>query len=221
MKTLKDEKGNIILLTLGTFAIMSLLFVLVFHFAKVFVVKESASNYSDQASLAAASVMHENLVEEIENYDRSLPGFIDEIVHAKKLQEKIEERKQELQGQSDWLELELELKAINEVLDVELQSNNPFIKGFIDRALDDAKAEIPGAVERTILQNGGHLDGTEIEFTSDYRVEVTTSVRFKALLFDDYIPERNRYVKQSSESPSFVFLRQMNDSQWRYWEKEF
>ncbi|QFT87766.1 hypothetical protein FIU87_03790 [Bacillus sp. THAF10] len=221
MKKLKDEKGNIILLTLGTFAVMGLLFVLVFHFAKVFVVKESASNYSDQASLAAASVLHEKLVEEIENYDRSLPGFIDELVDAESLQDKIERRKQELRGTSDWLELELELKAINEVLKEELESNNPFLKDYMDRALNNAKAEIPDAVERTILNNDGHLDGTEIEFTNDFRIEVTTSVRFTALLFDDYIPERNRYVKQKSESPSFVFLRNMNDSQWRYWKKEF
>ncbi|CAG9620270.1 Tad domain-containing protein [Sutcliffiella rhizosphaerae] len=221
MKSLKDQRGNVILLTLGIFAVMSLLFLLVFHFAKVFVVKESASNYSDQASLAAASVLYEKLVEEIENYDRSLPGFIDELIDAENLQDKIEERKQQLRGTSDWLEFELNLKAVNEVLEEELKSNNPFLKDYIELALNNAKAEIPQAVERTIRNNDGHLDGTEIEFTNNYRIEVTTSVRFTALQFDQYIPERNRYVKQSSVSPTFVFLKQMNDSQWRNWKRQY
>lgn len=214
-KTLKEERGNTMLLTLGMVFVMALMLVVILNFANVFVVKEVASSNAEQASLVGASLVVEKLKEEIENYEDSLLGLIEEVVDET-ITEKIENRKNEIKYETNWLEHELELKAMNDVLEKELRDGNIVLRGYIITALNRATNEMPHLVQSNIVANKGEVGGTRIRFNSDYRLEVETYVEFSMIKMENYVSDDKQKVKQTGESPSFSFLKELPFYSWSY-----
>lgn len=220
----KSEKGNISLLVMGLMGVTMIMFLVVLSFSKVFAIKEKASTASEQASYAATSVIYEVAMESVEEYDRSLPGKVDEVID-KTLQEKIEEKKEERLTFNPFLsENEAKIEAINEVISDELKNGGgPGIglglgvrKELLNKILLDnltresTNQRIRSAVADIILNNDGLLEGTIIDYLDDYQIKIETSARYEALKYDELIPEDKRKLKQKAKGPEIDFFKELN-----------
>lgn len=87
---LQEERGNAALFMIGLLSIMMVLFVFVFNLSKIFAVKEEANTTAQQASLAATSVLYDQLDEAIEEYEKGLIGTVDS--YPESIGQKIEKR---------------------------------------------------------------------------------------------------------------------------------
>lgn len=220
----KSEKGNISLLVMGLMGVTMIMFLVVLSFSKVFAIKEKASTASEQASYAATSVIYEVAMESVAEYDRSLPGKVDEVID-KTLQEKIEEKKEERLTFNPFLsENEAKIEAINEVISDELKNGGgPGIglglgvrKELLNKILLDnltresTNQRIRSAVADIILNNDGLLEGTIIDYLDDYQIKIETSARYEALKYDELIPEDKRKLKQKAKGPKIDFFKELN-----------
>ena len=215
MRWWKEERGNAMLLTLGTVAIMAIMLIIVANFSKVFIVKEIASSTAEQASLVAAAIVVEKVKEEIEEYEDTLKGKLEDLLDES-LTEKIEKRKQAIQHETNWLKHELEIRAMNDVLTEELKAGNNELRVFLLKAMQRATNEIPSIVENNIKANNGKVNGTIISINENNRLQVETHVEYSMMKLDKYVPGDKQQVKQKSESPSLSFFRELGYNGWKY-----
>lgn len=229
----KSEKGNISLLVMGLMGITMIMFLVVLSFSKVFAIKEKASTASEQASYAATSVIYEVVMESVEEYDRSLPGKVDEVID-KTLKERIEEKKEERLTFNPFLsENEAKIEAMNEVISDELKNGGgPGLglglgvrKELLNKILLDnltsesTNQRIRSAVADIIMNNDGLLEGTTIDYLDKYQIKIETSARYEALKYDELIPEDKRKLKQKAKGPEIDFIKELNG--WTDYRIEF
>ncbi|KZE67327.1 hypothetical protein AWM68_19605 [Fictibacillus phosphorivorans] len=229
----KSEKGNISLLVMGLMGVTMIMFLVVLSFSKVFAIKEKASTASEQASYAATSVIYEVVMESVEEYDRSLPGKVDEVID-KTLKEKIEEKKEERLTFNPFLsENEAKIEAINEVISDELKNGGGPGQGLglgvrkellnkilLDKLTSDSTNQrIRSAVADIIMNNDGLLEGTTIDYLDKYQIKIETSARYEALKYDELIPEDKRKLKQKAKGPEIDFIKELNG--WTDYRIEF
>jgi hypothetical protein len=210
IKKVRNEKGNITLLTLGLLGVTMIMFLVVLSFSKVFAIKEKASTASQQASIAATSVFYEVVDEAIEEYDTSIPGELNGVVD-KTIEEKIKDKKEELMTYNPFLSSnEANIQAINDVLSDELTSNGPkklILNDIILRHLQNSDERIKQSVADVISTNGGMVEGSTINLLDHNQVTVETYARYEALKYDELIPEDKRKLKQEAKGPEVDFIK--------------
>lgn len=209
MNWIRNDKGNITLLTLGLLGVMVLLFAVVLNLVKVYAVKQQASNAAQQASLAATSEIYRALttaIQEADDLGLLCPGGLDPW--PKTISEQIEEKKNQLSSQHpSWSERELELEAIDRVLAETLPDlKYSCVKQKVESQLEQSRSSIQQAVLDTILSDGGDPVGTILKINDQHRVEVRTSSLYRALKYDEWIPEEKRKVTQVGMGPALPFL---------------
>ncbi|WP_197468145.1 hypothetical protein [Fictibacillus phosphorivorans] len=221
------------MLVMGLMGVTMIMFLVVLSFSKVFAIKEKASTASEQASYAATSVIYEVVMESVEEYDRSLPGKVDEVID-KTLKEKIEEKKEERLTFNPFLsENEAKIEAINEVISDELKNGGGPGQGLglgvrkellnkilLDKLTSDSTNQrIRSAVADIIMNNDGLLEGTTIDYLDKYQIKIETSARYEALKYDELIPEDKRKLKQKAKGPEIDFIKELNG--WTDYRIEF
>lgn len=217
MKVLRNEKGNMTLLLLGSISIFTLMLGAVLSFSNVFIKKEQASDNAEQASLVASSIVLERLEEAIYDYDDSIRGEVEDFL-GKSLEKKVEKKQEQLKNQDPELSnSEAKHQAINAVLKTELQKGNQDLQQEVAQQLRYAESEIISAVRRNISENNGEISGTEISlFNNQNRIEISTATRYKAVQFDAYYPDNKRNIEQIGQGPTFDFIEGMSNWSWRY-----
>jgi Putative Flp pilus-assembly TadE/G-like len=220
----KNQKGNISLLVLGLMGVTMIMFLVVLSFSKVFAIKEKASTAAEQASYAATSVIYEVTMDSVKEYDESLPGKVEDVIDQT-LQERIEEKKQDLLAYNPFLsENEGKIQAINKVVSEELTTDGGFGLGLglgVRKELlnsillnnlrsESTNQKIRSAVSDVILSNGGILEGTTVEYLDQFQIKVETSARYEALKYDELIPEDKRKLKQKAKGPEIDFMKELN-----------
>ncbi|MCR8850840.1 pilus assembly protein TadG-related protein [Rossellomorea sp. SC111] len=214
---LQEERGNAALFMIGLLSIMMVLFVFVFNLSKIFAVKEEANTTAQQASLAATSVLYDQLDEAIEKYEsREIIGVVDS--HPESIEEKIEKKEIQLRsdaGYNDYSENEIKLEAIDIVLTEELRH------GLGKDKLDDILGEeiyqqtLPDMVSQaksTIIQNDGNLTDATLTI-KDGQVFVHASNTMEGTSFKGFFQDIKEDLFQTSAGPKVDFIEELSNFQ--------
>ncbi|MET3730252.1 hypothetical protein ABID52_003893 [Fictibacillus halophilus] len=211
-KQFSNEKGNIALLTLGLMSVMIIMFLFLTNFVKVFSIKEQASTNAQQASLAATSIVYEEVDEAIDEYEMTLIANGKEILEGESLSERINKRQEQY---SDLNQNEAHIKAVDEVLSEELSGNGIDTKILNDILIENLTnsqtiESLKYEVSEVISSNKGTVANSEIVFMDDSQITVKTSSKYKALKFDSFIPDDQRDINQTGTGPEISFIEYLD-----------
>ncbi|MCA1042488.1 hypothetical protein LCM00_23650 [Bacillus infantis] len=206
---MNNEKGNTTLFMISFFGIFALMFMMIANFANVLIEKQHASNNAEQASLVASGIILEALNTAISEYDKEVIRRLleDPDLDLEKLREKVDDEINALPA--DYKQYEKKHIAINNVLKRELPGNG-LLQEKVLAELTNAESQIPYEVGANISGNNGKVEETAIFLNDKNRIEVETSTRYKAVKFDEYFSENQRYIKQRGQGPSFDFAEAMS-----------
>jgi hypothetical protein len=211
-KRLSNEKGNIALLTLGLMSVMIIMFLFLTNFVKVFSIKEQASTNAQQASLAATSVVYEEVDEAIDEYEMTLIANGKKIFEGESLSERIDKRQDQY---TDVSQNEAHIKATDEVISEELSGIGLNQKILNDILLDHLTSsqtieEIKYEVADVISSNRGTVANSDIYYMDDSQITVKTSSKYKAVKFDSFIPDDKRDINQTGTGPEISFVKYLD-----------
>lgn len=219
---LQQERGNAALFMIGLLSIMMVLFVFVFNLTKIFAVKEEANTTAQQASLAATSVLYDQLDEAIEEYEKEIIGIVDS--YPESIEQKIEKKETELQsdaGYNDYSVNEIKLEAMDIVLTDELRH------GIGRKELDyKLGQEITNGIlpdmmsqaQSTILENDGNLSEATLSI-KDGQVFVHASNTVEGTAFKGFFQDLKEDLFQTSAGPKVDFIEELSAFQNKVVEK--
>ncbi|UJL47031.1 hypothetical protein KFZ58_03550 [Virgibacillus sp. NKC19-16] len=202
-----NEDGNIILFVLGMLSIIMILFVFVLNMGMGLAVKEQSGTTANQASMAASSVLYEEVRQVIFEYeDDTLEGALQAFFED--IEEKVDDKVSELSGSftyNDWSANEIELEAFDIVLKEELET--PVIREKLNELLADEDIEslVINKAREAIVQNGGQLDGAELMIENN-RIHVRAANEFESTSYDGIMAGINENIYQESAGPEIDFL---------------
>jgi hypothetical protein len=223
MRKLQNENGNTMLFTLGMLSIMMIMFLFVVNLTKVLAVKENSNTSSQQASLAATSVLYEELWDRFSDYEElpELPEMpiipeppdlpeLPELPIIKSLGEKIIEREQELEPKfayRHYSEKELHIEAIDQVISEEIRSpKGKKLKRELELEMTyQILPEVKAAAREAIIENDGNIENAEL-FIRHNRIEVRASNSIEASTFGNFFKGINDKLFQTSAGPEITFL---------------
>ncbi|BCB02162.1 Tad domain-containing protein [Bacillus sp. KH172YL63] len=211
---LQEERGNAALFMIGLLSIMMVLFVFVFNLSKIFAVKEEANTTAQQASLAATSVLYDQLDEAIEEYEKGLIGTVDS--YPESIGQKIEKKESQLRsdpGYNDYSENEIKLEAMDIVLteelrhgigkeDLDYQLGQDIYNGILPEMVSQAKS--------TILENGGNLTDATLTIKNG-QVFVHASNTMDGTAFKGFFQGIKEDLFQTSAGPRADFIEELSN----------
>lgn len=222
-KTLREERGNSILFMLGILSVLMIMFVFVLNLSKVLAVKEQANTTAQQASLAATSVLYEDIWDSIDQYETDLfKKIMEELgadavikdIYPKTIAERVDEKTVEIQSShSDLSQNEARRKAINQVVAGEMRNG---MWGYMlrDQLDNDIRhqmiPDMKNAARETIRQNNGNTDGAEISLFHKNRVYVRASNDVEGTPYGSFFRGWNEKLFQKSAGPEIEFLSELN-----------
>lgn len=208
MRHLREERGNVTVFVLTIFFFMVLVgFTLLFNMSTIFVDKERAANAAQQASFAATAVIYAEAEKAILAYDASMERLVDPVY----IWPQVESAEESLgAAHPDWSHSEVKYQAIDEVLKENLPGN-PDLFAYVQQALAEAKAQIPGLAADLIAVNEASSSGSSVQlFNGEQRIEVRTSVRYDNETFGlDFLPDFTEQVYQTGQSRRIGFVEAM------------
>lgn len=226
-----NEQGSIMLIVLGMLGIMGVLFVLVLNMGMALAVKEKSATTAQQASMAASSVVYEEVQEIVFgfDYEEALPDEEpseesseeaadspsdaedeeEEELPYENLEEKLEEAEDELSGRSqysDWSENERKLQALDTYL-TDVLFPIPIIGDALKLELRNARIEDKAIdmARSTIQQNGGVLEEAELWIEGN-RIHVRAANEMEGISYDGYMEGIEENIYQESAGPEIDFL---------------
>lgn len=212
-KNLDNEQGNIALFVLGMLGIMMVLFIFVINMGFALTVKEDSATTVQQASMAASSVLYEDVRKVIYNYeDETLEGAVQAFF--KDIKKKVDQKAEQLStnaAYNDWSSNEIELEAFDIVLDNELD------KGVVRNKLmevlqaEDIEEKVIDKAKQTILRNGGELTGAELAIHEN-RIYVRAANEMESVSYDGFMKGIKENIYQDSAGPKIDFLEDI----WTY-----
>ncbi|QKS72476.1 flp pilus-assembly TadE/G-like family protein [Paenalkalicoccus suaedae] len=225
---IRNERGNMTLLTVAATGAMITLFLIVFSFANALLVKGNASSSAEQAGIAATAVIYEAVNDAIDEYDEQAlmeleleidvdPTLTIDLGETKSLRERITDRAEE--DSRDRSPAEKSRAALNEVISNELRGGNDELEEIISEYV---LAAIPESVQaaRALIEanNGSTRDGSITFFRERQQIEVVASSRMESLIFDELIGEEERFVTDEGYGPVVPFIDYIN---WSPIEQQF
>lgn len=213
IKKYDNEQGNIALFVLGMLSIMMILFIFVINMGFALTVKEDSATTVQQASMAASSVLYENVREVIYDYeDETLEGAVQAFF--KDIEEKVDDKTNELAEKTaynDWSSNEIELEAFDIVLKDEL--DKAVVRGKLMEVLQDENIEekVINKAKQAILQNGGELTGAELAIRNN-RIYIRAANEMESVSYDGFMEGVKENIYQDSAGPKINFLEDI----WTY-----
>lgn len=213
IKKYDNEQGNIALFVLGMLSIMMILFIFVINMGFALTVKEDSATTVQQASMAASSVLYENVREVIYDYeDEALEGAVQAFF--KDIEEKVDDKTNELAEKTaynDWSSNEIELEAFDIVLKDEL--DKAVVRGKLMEVLQDENIEekVINKAKQAILQNGGELTGAELAIRNN-RIYIRAANEMESVSYDGFMEGVKENIYQDSAGPKINFLEDI----WTY-----
>jgi hypothetical protein len=206
---LDNERGSGVLLTILNFAIVGIMLILVLNIAMAFTKKEQASIAAEHASLAATSVLYEQIYEDVKSYKKLIDADIEEgtIDILKTIEEKVEEREDKLKYSQPFLSKnERHIQAIDDVLSSEIKEDHLFSDQVL-QAVRDAESYIDSSVQKTIGKNHGKDAANEYKWEfQEYRIVVEAKTRFEAVHYNGLNFGKDSDVSQVGTGPEISFL---------------
>ncbi|MFC4403109.1 hypothetical protein [Gracilibacillus xinjiangensis] len=175
---LKDEKGSASIITLGIVCFGVVLIFLFFNYAKIYIVAERSNTSAEQASLAATSVVYDEMLDLINTFQYAC-GNVAGVDIACPLREKYELLKSSNSSLSEHEAIDKFLS--NSAILTLRKAHSVYLLEFeVRRSLISAKPAVKNAVQQVVDKNKGNKTDTTITyFNSDNRIEVETSAEYK------------------------------------------
>lgn len=213
IKKYDNEQGNIALFVLGMLGIMMVLFVFVINMGFALTVKEDSAATVQQASMAASSVLYENVRETIYNYENdTLEGAVQAFFHD--IEEKVDEKAEQLSTNAtynDWSSNEIELEAFDIVIEDELSKEVVRVKLMEILQSENIEGKVIEMAKKTITQNGGELAGAELAIHNN-RIYVRAANEMESVSYDGFMEGIKENIYQESAGPKIDFLEDI----WTY-----
>lgn len=206
-KHFQNEDGNIALFVLGMLSIIMILLIFVINLGGALATKEQSGTTAQQASMAASSVLYEEVRRVVYEYeDETLEGALQAFFED--IEEMVDEKASELSGRgnyADWTQNEIELEAFDQVLSDEL--NKDVVRSKLNELLEDEPIEtkVINKTKSTIVANDGVLEGAELAVMDD-RFYVRAGNELEMVSFDGYMEGIKENVYQESAGPKINFL---------------
>lgn len=209
-RILNNEKGNMTLLMISILGCMLLLSVIILNFSKVLAVKEQADTTTQQASLAASSVIYDHIEESINEYDRE--AFLLNPLR-KPLSKKVEDWQRKLSRDSkyrEYSENEINTEAIDLAIKEEFSSDqSSLLRSILDNNLKELEPQMMSVAREVIQENKGKLDGAEMRFEHN-RIYIKAANEFKATKYDTLLEGFHKKLYQESAGPEIDFLSELS-----------
>lgn len=239
-KYLRNERGNIMLLSLCLMGVLVVMFLMLTSFVKAFYIKDKASSAAEQASLAATAYVYEKVDEAIVEIDKALLELgsatvetgddaapvasesaeassvaVDITLGEKSLAEQIDDKWKIMESLSGYTSNEARIEAVDKVLSDELQGTGPrqaIVEHELRNALgSETIAGLQSIISNVIEENGGTTAGSTLQyFNEENRIEIQTSSTYKPTIFEDLFPEEGIEVKQKGEGPQVKFIEYLS-----------
>lgn len=210
MKHMKNERGNAAFYLIWILGISAVIFVLVVNIAKVYLVKEQAATATQQAAFAGTVVLLEATQEGIESFDSDLTKSTAQKVldGGKTIQEQIDEKVEELEGQGEDLQLAY-IKAYNSILPEKMDKHPQFKNEMEDTFQDPGlSSRLLSAVQSTIFANEANAEGLEVILSdTKWRVEVKADATFETVTDGTYLKSFTSKIPQKGYGPSLEYVK--------------
>lgn len=219
---LNNERGNAALFMIGLLAVMMIMFVFVLNLSKVLAVKEQAHTTAQQASLAATSILYEEIWDSIEEYENHLikkllegldpdAGISILDLYPKTIEERVDERTVEIQSANpEESQNEARRKAINQVVSEEIQYGTwgDMLRDQLDRDLRfHIIRDMKEAARETITENGGDKSEAEMRIFHNERVYVRASNDVESTSYGKFFKGIQKKLFQESAGPKIDFVK--------------
>lgn len=207
MNQFQKEDGNIALFVLGMLSIIMILLIFVVNLGGALATKEQSGTTVQQASMAASSVLYEEVRDVIYAYeDETLEGAVQAFFED--IEEMVDDRASEISGTgsyADWTANEIELEAFDHVLSEEL--NKDEVRNKLIELLEDEDIEtnVINKTREAIVANDGVLEGAELRI-EDERFYVRAANELESVSFDGFMEGIQESVFQESAGPKIDFL---------------
>ncbi|WP_280771161.1 hypothetical protein [Salipaludibacillus daqingensis] len=213
---INNQNGSTVFYLIWGFFLMGMLLILTFNIVNIYVVKNQANIAADQASMAASSEVYKSIKDVISDYEP--PGILGLLEEEEEtLAEKIEEEIESLETSHGYLSTtETEIRAINNVLNDELTTNN-HLRSEISESINDSLPSVINVVEKVLEQNNAIVTGSKITlFNEDLRVEVMTSTEYNTTEYSSMMPTLSEDIDQKGVGLSVSFADLTGWSSWEY-----
>ncbi|WP_100009948.1 Tad domain-containing protein [Lentibacillus sediminis] len=209
---LQNEDGNIALFVLGMLSIIMILLIFVVNLGGALATKEQSATTAQHASLAATSVLYEEVRRAVYEYENdTLEGTL--LSFFEDIEEKVDERAAELPGSgnySGWSVNEIELEAFDQVLSEAL--NQDVLRSKLIEVLgeEDIESAVIDKAREAILANDGVLEGAQLGI-NDNRIYIRAANEYESVSFDGFMEGIQENVYQESAGPTIDFLEDVWD----------
>lgn len=221
-KTLHNERGNAALFMIGILSVMMIMFVFILNLSKALAVKEQANTTAQQASLAATSVLYEEIWDSVEQYENDLikkllegldaeSGISILDLYPKTIEERVDERTLQIKSANpEESQNEARRKAVNQVISEEIQNGT---WGYLlrDQLEKDLRFHIiptmKDAARSTISENGGNITEAEMRIFDNERVYVKASNDVESTSYGTFLKGIKKKLFQESAGPKIDFVR--------------
>lgn len=221
-KSLNNERGNAALFMIGILSIMMIMFVFVLNLSKALAVKEQANTTAQQASLAATSVLYEEIWDSIEQYEDDLikklldgldPDSNDTIfdLYPKTIEERVDEETVQIQSSNpEDSQNEARRKAINQIVSEEIREGTwgYMLRDQLDKDLRfHIIPHMKDAARTTIVENGGKVSEAEMRIFDNDRVFVKASNEVESTSYGKFLKGIKKKLFQESAGPKIDFVK--------------
>lgn len=199
-KALRNERGNMTLLTIGTLFFTGLLLVIVVDIGKIFITNQQANIAAEQASLSASSVVYEDVSQHIINTYIYINDNDEEIRLIDEYRDAVQRAGTTLSDseKSRW--------AIDYVL-LENMGKDAELRQRVSQTVTASIPRIHQTVGQIITENHGEQNETSVTtFNDDYRIMVETAVEWESTFFPDVLESRTELVEQRAVGMEISFL---------------
>ncbi|MFE8703879.1 hypothetical protein ACFYKX_25230 [Cytobacillus sp. FJAT-54145] len=217
MNYVKDEKGNAAIFMLWLLGMVAIVFILTINIVKVYIVKEHASLSVEQAAIAGTAALLERTKKAVENYDtrptsdllyiadRNLQISLDGASVGQLIESKKNDYMANGMDEGDAL-----VKAVNKLLPERI-NRSPYLKWEMRNQLglssSDAYHIYTPAIMNIIADNKARTEDTEPTLsTTDWRIEVKSTVRFKSIADNKFITAFIDDLPQRGYGPKLIYL---------------
>ncbi|KAB8138994.1 hypothetical protein F9U64_02515 [Gracilibacillus oryzae] len=205
---LKDEKGNASIITLGIVCFGIILIFLFFNYAKIFIVAERSNTSAEQASLAATSVVYDEMLDLINTFQYAC-GNIAGVDVPCPLKEKYELMKASNPSLSEHEAIDKFLSN-SAILSLRKAYSVYLLEFEVQRSLLSARPAVENAVQEVVEKNKGNENDTIITyFNSNNRIEVETSAEYESMEAS-FLGEINEDIENVGMGLEIKFLDSLN-----------
>ena len=214
MKYVQNERGNGLVYMLWIMVSSIAIVVIVLNIAKVYAVKQQASNATQLAALAGTSVLvnagKDAIVafDDLINLEIAPPDVIDQLLAdgGKSVEFLVDKKASEYRNQGLTKDIAY-INAMNDILPSRMASYS-LLDSLVKSHVGGVQAAFGQTIRDVVEKNGGNIERIEVTFTSDFRVKVEADVTYESITdsAEEFIKSMTQEIPQKGYGPPLKFV---------------